>query len=203
MEDTYITFAPEKCLKSICWYKLNAPFLGLVWRFATSNHIAEILFPSWFQFNRNRYSAWGLKTGGSTFHLTLSSGGNNLLHTPLFLNSKTSCSLCSGTTANRETFLKDHSQHHCQEKKFLARREPGSIWYARWWFQLQLNSCWKKVFELQMRKASMTNFQVLEASEGNGKCWYTPTPNHMHTCRAAERVPASGSWDPHKDAFAR
>lgn len=27
-----------------------------------------------------------------------------------------------------------------------------------------------KVFELQMRKASMTDFQVLEASEGNGKC---------------------------------
>lgn len=147
-------------------------------RAVVSDHFAETPYPhpNGFNWIYKMHSLWSLRTLGPTFL-----PGTATCWAHLFQNSKTGCLLCSVKMPTRESFLKDHSHRHCQEKEFLARKEPGSIWEARWWFQFQLNSCWK-VFELQMRKASMTNFQARDASEENGKCWDSPNPNsHMHT----------------------
>lgn len=81
----------------------------------------------------------------------------------------------------QETLLKDHSQHHCQERKFLAHREPGSIWYARWWFQLQLNSCWKKSVWTADEKSFYDKFPSVRSFRGKWQVLIHPHPQpHAH-----------------------
>lgn len=88
-------------------------------RSVVSDHFAETPYPHPNDFNwiYKIHSLWSLRTLGPTFL-----PGTATCWAHLFQNSKTGCLLCSVKMPTRESFLKDHSHRHCQEKEFLARK---------------------------------------------------------------------------------
>lgn len=113
-------FTSEKCLNSTYWFELNTPFLNLVWHFATTNHIVEILFPNWFSCVITDIWFQNLRFNFSP-HTFLPGVITCSAH--LFLNSKTGCLLCSVKAANsRNIFERSQSTSLPREEVLGTQR---------------------------------------------------------------------------------